>query len=223
MIAGKTEKIMKGSAMKTHHIMGLVGVLTLTLFLCSPAHAIYYQIIEETIDSDVYTCSGGDGSRAEPGAGFTGGNDPWAQALVELGWPQDVAYAGAYAYRDYRIYTTNYDPLVEPHITGHVSGEVRAFAFAMGPYQTSDYWTKVVSSGYVNGNNVMAYVDFNEPTQWDAENYPLVDDPTDMSYNGAIMYSGNLALAQAEAYETTGGLTVCGRAETDNGWWISSP
>lgn len=181
--------------MKGCNVIGVLIVAASFLF-CATGYA--YEVHNETLDHDAYWGTGG--------GGYAGASDfpvasAWASAAIE---DEETHYWGfALAYSDEKTYITDYDPEVDPELTGYVTGACEAEVTAYGNVETSDYWAKAAANGYGAGYSCAAWCEITEPDDADID-VDWFGEYVDMSYNGATVYYGHLAVAQAEARSTSG-------------------
>ena len=178
--------------MKGYNVIGAVMVAA-SLLLSTAAYA--YEVHGETLDHDVYWVTGGGGDASA----F---DFPYAHAAADACIDDEETnyWGAAYAYSDRKIYITDYDPEVDPELTGYVTGLCEAEVHGFGDVG-SDYFVKAAANGYGAGYSCYAWVEISEPDDADID-LDWFGEYVDMSYSGATVYYGHFAFAQAEAYST---------------------
>jgi len=185
--------------MKLSNAIAVLALAASVLFFSTSAYARPYQDHREQVYDYSYFDDGGEGYSYA-----NAGTDPssWAEAIVEIEDPEENTYGGGYAQYDWKVYITDYDPQADPNLTAEVS--CAAISILIGQYDllNSDYYGCAAANGYANGYRAETALAITEPDDGDVDT-DYFSEEIDMSYNGATVYLGDFAYAQAEAYSTS--------------------
>lgn len=185
--------------MKLSNAIAVLALAGSVLSISTSADALPYTEHRDQVYDYSYFDDGGEGYSYA-----NAGTDPssWAEAIVEIEDPDENTYGGGYAQYDWKVYITDYDPQVDPALTAHVSCDAISILFAEYELSNSDYYGCAAANGYANGYRAETALAITEPDDGDVDT-DYFSEEIDMSYNGATVYLGDFAYAQAEAYSTS--------------------